>query len=421
MPGKSLQLGLERCIQDPPQTLVGRRFGVLCNHASVDAEYRPSCEVLAAAFPGQLASVFSPQHGFWGEQQANMDETPHGFYEPLSLPLHSLYCQQRFPTDEMLDGLDCFVIDLQDVGTRVYTFVWTVSHCLEACAARGVHVVLLDRPNPLGGLVVEGPAIESGFESFVGRLAIPMRHGLTLGELALWINRQFDSPASFEVVPMSGWRREMLWPDCSRMWVPTSPNVPRFESLLLYPGQVLFEGTNLSEGRGTTTPFEFVGAPFICPYRLTRALESCRLPGLQPVATRFRPTFDKWAGQSCGGIALRITDPYSLRSYLSTLSVLFCIKRLWPTECEWLPPPYEYELEKMPIDILSGSARLRETILTGRTAVASVETVLTDRVAAASGEAVLVDGIESARKIAELAAVDTASWIQTTADCRLYA
>jgi len=395
MPCELFQLGLERCIEDPPQALARRRFGLLCNHASVDAEYRPACEILATAFPGQLASIFSPQHGFWGEQQANMDETPHGVYEPLGIPLHSLYWQQRRPTEEMLDGLDCLVVDLQDVGTRVYTFLWTVSHCLEACADRDLPVVLLDRPNPLGGQVVEGPCVERGYESFVGRLAIPMRHGLTLGELALWVNQQIDSPASLEVVTMRGWRRTMLWPECTRVWLPTSPNMPRVESLLLYPGQVLLEGTNLSEGRGTTTPFELVGAPFINPYKLTRALESCQLPGLKPVPVQFRPTFDKWMGKSCGGVALRVTDPAAVRSYVSTVNLLACIRRLWPNDFEWLPPPYEYELEKMPIDILSGSSRFRETFASDR--------------------------IDDAAEIEQLAAVDVARWAQRSADCRLYA
>ena len=394
MSGEAFQLGLERCVEHPPQSLARARFGVLCNHASVNSAYRPACDVLADAFPGQVAAVFSPQHGFWGEQQANMDETPHSVYEPLNVPLHSLYCEQRRPTDEMLSGLDCLVIDLQDVGARVYTFVWNVSHCLEACGDRGIPIVLLDRPNPLGGLTIEGPAIEPGFESFVGRLAIPMRHGLTVGELSSWINRQIDSPASLEVVRMSGWRREMLWPDCGRVWVPTSPNVPRLESLFLYPGQVLLEGTNLSEGRGTTTPFELCGAPFICPHTLIRTLEKRPLPGLKPVPTRFRPTFDKWAGQSCGGIAWRVTDPGAVRSYECTLNLLFCIQRLWPDEFDWQPPPYEYELEKMPIDILSGDSRLRKATFSNAT--------------------------EAARTIAELAAVDTSAWLRATASSRLY-
>ena len=184
-----LEIGLERCVEDPPQLLAGSRFGLLCNHASVDSQQVPACDLLAAAMPGQLVSIFSPQHGFWGEQQANMDETSHGVYEPVGVPLHSLYCQHRRPTVEMLDGIECFVIDLQDVGTRVYTFAWTVSYCLEACAQRGIPVVILDRPNPLGGFAIEGPLVEANYESFVGRMAIPMRHGLTLGELASWINQ----------------------------------------------------------------------------------------------------------------------------------------------------------------------------------------------------------------------------------------
>lgn len=336
----------------------------------------------------QVAALFSPQHGVWGEEQANMIETPHGRHPRFPrVPLYSLYSETRRPTPEMLQGLDAFVIDLPDVGTRIYTYIWTVTHCLEACAEQGLPVVILDRPNPLGGEIVEGPPLDPAFASFVGRAPLPMRHGLTIGELALHLNDTMGIGADLTVVPLQNWRRDMLWPETGLPWVPLSPNLPTFASALVYPGQVLLEGTNLSEGRGTTTPFEIVGAPFVDGFRLTEALslesslqaagalesslqaveprmqpEGCTPTGVIFRPIRFRPTFDKWAGESCGGVMLHVTEPRVFRPYRTTLQLLAAIKRLWPHEFAWCPPPYEYETQKMPIDILSGSYRLREWI-----------------------------------------------------------
>jgi uncharacterized protein YbbC (DUF1343 family) len=357
-----VQIGLERCLQEPPPSLRDSRFGLLMNQASVDCSFRYACDVLATRFPGQLVAIFSPQHGLWCEEQANMVESPHGRYEPLGLPVYSLYSQTRRPTAEMLKGLDCFVIDLQDVGTRVYTFAWTIHQCLLACAAASIPVVILDRPNPLGG-AIEGPLLESGFDSFVGGASIPLRHGLTIGELARLMNEEQKIGAVLEIVPMTSWRRSMLFDDTGRSWVPPSPNMPRVTTALLYPGQVLFEGTNLSEGRGTTIPFEVVGAPFIDPHELARELASDDPPGLAVRPIRFVPTFDKWQGQRCGGIALHFTDPQAVRSVTATLRILAAVNNLWPDDFAWLPPPYEYEQEKMPIDILFGSSRLREALM----------------------------------------------------------
>src|SRR5437868_4219862 len=357
------QTGLERCLADPPPSLRGARFGLLMNQGSVDRSFRYACDLLAAKFPGQLTAIFSPQHGLWCEEQANMIESGHSRYEPLDLPIYSLYSETRQPTPEMLRGLDCLVIDLQDVGTRVYTFAWTIQNCLKACAAAKLSVLILDRPNPLGGQIAEGPLLEPGYESFVGGASIPLRHGLTLGELARLMNVEQSIGAALDIVPMAGWRREMFFEQTGRAWVPPSPNMPRPKTALLYPGQVLLEGTNLSEGRGTTTPFEVVGAPFIDPYALAKELGHYQLAGLAIRPTRFVPTFDKWQGQSCGGIALHVVDPAAVRSVSATLAILAVIRSLWPNEFAWLPPPYEYEREKMPIDILFGSSRLREALL----------------------------------------------------------
>ncbi len=372
MPQPPVTIGLEVLLQDPPPILAGARFGLLMNQASVDSRFRYACDVLAERFPGQLAALFSPQHGLWCEEQDNMIETDHGTYRPLQIPVHSLYSETRRPTPEMLEGLDCLLVDLQDVGTRVYTFIWTVTHCLEACAEAGIPVMVLDRPNPLGGEVCEGPILEAGFTSFIGRAAIPMRHALTVGEMALLTNRMLDIGADVQVIAMRGWRRAMYWWETGCSWVMPSPNMPRPETAVVYPGQVLVEGTTLSEGRGTTTPFEVVGAPYIEPERLAAGLGAYSTPGLTIRPIRFRPTFNKWAGRSCGGVALHFNDPAAVRSYTTTVALFACLRRLYGEQFAWLPPPYEYEEVLMPIDILSGSRRLREAIDSGRTSPADV-------------------------------------------------
>jgi uncharacterized protein YbbC (DUF1343 family) len=352
--------GLDNCLASPPSEIHGARIGLLMNQASVDHKFRYACDLIAERFPGQLKCLFSPQHGIWGEQQANMIESPDTRYAPLDLPVHSLYSETRRPTDTMLQDIDCLVIDLQDVGTRVYTFIWTMLECLRACAANGIRVVVLDRPNPLGGEVVEGPLLEPNYRSFVGGSEIPLRHGLTIGELAQLFNAEERIGAELSVVSMSGWKRRMLFSKTGLPWVAPSPNMPRFQTAALYPGQVLLEGTNLSEGRGTTMPFEVVGAPYLNAESLCTMLGRQEHPGigLQPI--RFRPTFDKWKDETCEGIAIHVLDAQAVRSASLTLSIIEAALQLAPQHFAWLSPPYEYEYEKPPIDILYGSSDLRQ-------------------------------------------------------------
>lgn len=392
----AITTGLQRCLDSPPASLCGRRFGLLMNQASVDSHFRYACDLLAERFPGQLAALFTPQHGLWCQEQANMIESPHGTYEPLGIPVYSLYSETRRPTPEMLHGIECLVIDLQDVGTRVYTFAWTIQQCLHACAEAALPVLVLDRPNPLGR-TVEGPLLEPGYESFVGGATIPLRHGLTLGELARLMNNEQQIAAELEVVS-SRHTPCAVTADGTRSvpatyWVPPSPNMPGLSTALVYPGQVLLEGTNLSEGRGTTTPFEVCGAPFIDPHELVRELEEYPHPGLILRPIRFVPTFDKWQGQSCGGIYLHVVDPAAVRSVAFTVSLLSVVTRLYPRDFAWLQPPYEYERDKMPIDILFGSAKLRERLASDRPL--------------------------SPADVAALVAIDEAAWQQRTAPFRL--
>ncbi|MDG2129121.1 MAG: DUF1343 domain-containing protein [Fuerstiella sp.] len=357
-----IRTGLDSFLAVPPPEVHGARLGLLMNQASVNHEFRYACDLLAERFPGQLRMLFSPQHGLQGEQQANMIESPDSRYAPLNLPVCSLYAETRRPPDSMLADIDCLVIDLQDVGTRVYTFVWTMLECLRACVQNNVRVVVLDRPNPLGGEVIEGPMLEKDFRSFVGGSEVPLRHGLTIGELARLLNSEERIDAELTVVPMGGWDRTMLFPDTGLPWVPPSPNMPRWQTALLYPGQVLLEGTSLSEGRGTTTPFEVIGAPALDPDQLLAAVRRDEHPGIALQAIRFQPTFDKWRRQICGGLAIHVLDAAAVRSVGLTITLIDVARQLAPDNFTWLQPPYEYEYKKPPIDILFGNDQLRNRL-----------------------------------------------------------
>ncbi len=356
-----LTTGLDRILQERPQWL-RRPFGLLANQASVTRDGRYAWSALAGV-DANLHCLFSPQHGLWAEEQANMIESRHGRLADPDVPVFSLYGETRTPTDEMLAGIERLVVDLQDVGTRVYTFAWTVHHCLQACAERGIAVTILDRPNPLGCRVIEGPRLEMSCASFVGEAPIPMRHGMTLGQLARRLVERRSLEVELEVVPVENWSEESIlaasWPVAK--WIPPSPNLPTPFSTLLYPGMVLLEGTNISEGRGTTRPFEVAGAPFVNGDRLARVLSEHPLPGVRWLPIRFRPTFDKWAGECCGGVWIQVVDAEAFRPYRAAIALLAAIRNLWPSEFRWIDPPYEYETEKWPIDIISGSELLRRT------------------------------------------------------------
>ena len=350
-----LEVAIRKC---PARISKSRAFGLVSNQSSVTNQFEHAVDVLHAQHPTKLKALFGPQHGLWSTEQDNMIETAHASYRGMQV--HSLYSETRRPTPKMLEGLDLLVVDLQDVGTRVYTYVWTLTYCLEACAKQGIELLVLDRPNPLGGEIAEGCSLDIAFQSFVGRAAIPMRHGLTIGELAIYCNEALGIGCEVTVITMQNWRREMLWQDTQRAWVPPSPNLPRIEGALLYPGQVLLEGTNVSEARGTTTPFEQFGSPWIDARELGDALPEIEGAKLRTVT--FEPTFQKWQGKACHGLFLHITDARSFRSYQTTLLVLRELRRLYEKQLAWNQPPYEYEELLMPIDILAGSSDVRQFI-----------------------------------------------------------
>ena len=359
-------LGSERLLAS--DALAGRRVGVVSNPASVDGAFRHVTDRIAARPGVTLAALFGPQHGFHADVQDNMVETAHARHPRLGVPIHSLYSDTREPTAEMLDGLDLLVIDLQDVGTRVYTYVYTMANCLRAARRRGLPVVVCDRPNPIGGAAVEGPVLDPAFASFVGQFPIPLRHGMTIGELARLFNDRFGIGCDLEVVPLEGWSRSMYHDDAGAPWVIPSPNLPTLDSAVVYPGTVLLEGTLLSEGRGTTRPFELFGAPGIDAEALAASLNGLDLPGVHFRPTTFEPTFQKHAGRPCGGCQIHVTDRRAFRPVQAAVASIAACREALGDRFGWRDPPYEYEHDKVPIDILAGSPVLRQDIDTGRTA-----------------------------------------------------
>ncbi len=357
-----IRLGIEKLLENPPGWLKEKRVGLLVNQASVDSRIFYTHDLLFNLFPKSLKALFGPQHGIFGEKQDNMEESPHLIHPLFKVPVFSLYGESRIPTKEMLDEIDILVIDLQDVGTRVYTFISTLALCLKAASQYGKKVVVVDRPNPIGGLILEGNLLKYDWCSFVGIYPLPMRHGMTMGEAAGFFNHYFGIGCDLEIIPMEGWRRKMSFVDTGLTWVPPSPNMPFPETALVYPGQVLLEGTNLSEGRGTTRPFEIFGAPFIDPVLLRETIKSKQLPGIHFRDIFFQPTFQKWQGKICGGLYLHITDDKIYRPYFTTIAIIQAIISLYPDYFSWRSPPYEYDYQNMPIDLITGDGNLRKKI-----------------------------------------------------------
>jgi uncharacterized protein YbbC (DUF1343 family) len=361
-----ITLGIEQLIKSPPGWLADKRLGLLCNQASTDGSLQHSRDLVNQSFPGRLTCLFSPQHGFFSEKQDNMIESDHAIDDQTGLPLFSLYGNERRPNREMFSHLDALLIDLFDVGTRVYTFLYTMAYCLEAAAEYNKKVLVLDRPNPIGGQFVEGNILQPECASFVGLYPIPMRHGLTFGELALLLNDIFGIGADLEVIRMQGWQRGMLYNDTGLPWLFPSPNMPTAATALVYPGQVVWEGTNISEGRGTCLPFETFGAPFIEPAAVIQKVnESMEIPGcfLRPIL--FEPTANKWAGQTCQGFQIHVTDPQTFRPYRTSLALLQTIMLLYPEKFEYKQPPYEYEYDRLPMDLILGDSQLRKALEQG--------------------------------------------------------
>ena len=354
-------IGLEKLITDPPEYLRGKRLGLLSNPASVDGRFTHASTLIHNFLPRQLKALFSPQHGFYAEKQDNMIESGH-FMEPqLNIPVYSLYNDTRIPTQKMFDQIDVLLIDIQDVGTRVYTFIYTIAYCLEKAAKLKKQVVILDRPNPIGGTQIEGNILSKDYASFVGRFPIPMRHGLTIGEISQFFNQEFQIGCNLTIIPMKGWKRQMYWQDTKLSWIAPSPNLPTPQSCMVYPGQVIFEGTNISEGRGTTLPFELFGAPFLDTKKIkSEADELIKGAFLRPV--NFEPTSGKWQGNICKGFQIHVTSKKEFKPYFSSLVLMQLIIKHHKNDFKFKTPPYEYEFERMPMDLILGSKTLRKRL-----------------------------------------------------------
>jgi len=322
-----------------------------------------AASLLQEAFSQGLRCLFTPQHGLFAEKQDNMVESPDGVWNGIRV--FSLYGGQRSPTHEQLDQIDVLLVDLQDVGTRVYTFIWTLFLAMEACERCGKAVAVLDRPNPIGGVAVEGNLLQNGLRSFVGLSAIPMRHGMTIAELARLFQAKHFPNLELFIVPMQGWKREMTFEDTGLAWVMPSPNMPTLETAFVYPGQVLLEGTNISEGRGTTRPFEIFGAPYLNCDAVLKRVNKWNLHGFCLREQHFEPTFHKWALQRCHGFQLHVTDRHTFKPYLTSLSLVALIIDLHRSDFEWKPPPYEYEFERLPADLILGNQTIRLSLEAG--------------------------------------------------------
>ena len=360
-----VSLGTDRLLASG--RLNGRRVGIVCNPASIDRELRHIADRLVSAGPKgpALQAIFGPQHGFRSDVQENMIETGHARDAVRRVPVYSLYSETREPTTEMLRDVDLLVIDLQDVGTRIYTYIYTMANCLVAARKHGIKVIVCDRPNPIGGTAVEGPTLVHGFESFVGLYPLPMRHGMTIGELARLFNDTFAIGADLDVVPMEGWSRGMYFDATGIPFVLPSPNIPTLDSTIVYPGTVLFEGTNVSEGRGTTKPFELLGAPWVDAERFADGMNALDMAGVRFRPAVFEPTFHKHARTGCGGCQIHVLDRETFRPVEAGVALVAAFRAADPDRFRWRDPPYEYERTLLPIDILAGSSELREQIEAG--------------------------------------------------------
>jgi uncharacterized protein YbbC (DUF1343 family) len=375
-----VRVGLERVLDEERDVLAGKRLGLICHAASVNAELRHAADLFSQRPGIELVALFGPEHGVRGDAQDMV--AVDGARDPRTgLRVHSLYGDTEAslaPRPESLAGLDALVFDLQDVGARYYTYVWTMALGMRACAAAGLEFIVLDRPNPIGGVEVEGGLIADGYGSFVGLYPVPHRHGLTAGELAGYLNVVHGLGAHLTVVRLAGWPRPCYFDETGLPWVMPSPNLPTLETALVYPGMCLVEGTGLSEGRGTTRPFEIVGAPYVDGVALAATLAEESLPGVRFRPLTFRPSFHKFAGTACGGVQLHVTERRAFRPLTTGVAVLRAVRRLWPGELRWRTQAYEFVGDRPAIDLLCGGPTVREMIDAGAPTAAIMATMRED-------------------------------------------
>ena len=353
-----VQLPLDHLEELWPEKLRGARIGALTHPASISSKLEHASRILERHNGDlfRLAAFFGPQHGFLGQTQDNMVEWKSYEHPRLHIPVYSLYSEHREPTAEMLKDLDVLLVDLQDIGARYYTFIWTMYLCMGQCEKKGVAVVVLDRPNPINGVTTEGSLLDSNYKSFVGMHPIPVRHGKTIGQLAQQFRDEVFPKCRLSVLPVKNWKRTMWFDETGLPWIMPSPNMPALDTATVYPGLCLLEATNISEGRGTTRPFEIFGAPFIDVELLCRELKTLKLPGVFFRENYFQPTSHKFEGQLCGGAQIHVLDRESFRPFLTGVEIIKCIRKIYPAQFQWRPPPYEYEWKRMPIEVLIGGS-----------------------------------------------------------------
>lgn len=353
-----IRLGIDNLLQ-APELLHGKRIGAVLHQASRTSNGRPTLDALS---PFTLTALFGPEHGLATVAQ-DMEGVKDAQDTQRNLPVYSLYgdsFDSLKPTRKMCDDIDAFVVDLQDIGSRYYTYIYTMAFCMQAARDFGKSVIVCDRPNPINGVDLEGRMIDDGFHSFVGMYNLPVRHGMTIGELAHYFNDVCGIGCDLKVIPMTGWQREMFWDDTGLTWINPSPNMRSLDAALLYPGMCLLEGTNVSEGRGTDTPFELCGAPFVDSKRLAQQLNELHLPGIKVAPTSFTPTFQKHGGKKCCGVTFAITDRQKLKSYQSGLALIWALAQhkgfAWRTE------RYEFVDDIPAIDLLTGNGGVRNAV-----------------------------------------------------------
>ncbi len=355
--------GIDRLFDEEIVEFGDKRVGLLLHPASVNSKLMPTLEIFRS-HDVNLTQLFAPEHGLWGSAQDM--EGVSSSRDPVShLPVKSLYGNNKEslkPTPEDLSEIDILVCDLQDIGSRYYTFIYTMAYCMQACSEADKEVIVLDRPNPINGIDLEGPLLKKGFQSFVGLYPLPVRHGMTIGELATYFNEECGIESKLKVIPMKGWKRNFYFDETALPWIPPSPNMPTLQTAILYPGLCLIEATNLSEGRGTTKPFELVGAPFIDPPKWVEELMSLKLPGISFLPTFFKPQFQKWKGERCGGVHLYVTDRKTFRPWLTGVALLKTVIDLYPNKFQWRDQPYEFVTDIPAIDLLSGDSLLRHQL-----------------------------------------------------------
>jgi uncharacterized protein YbbC (DUF1343 family) len=359
---KKIRLGLEVLLEDRVSLLAGARVGLICNPATVDHNFRHAADLFLAKKEINLTALYGPQHGIRGETQDNMIEWESFRDRHTGAMAFSLYGEVREPTSEMLTDVDLLVFDIQDVGTRVYTFIYTMALAMRAASRAGKPFIVLDRPNPIGGEGVEGSLLEPGCESFVGMYPIPMRHGMTVGELAKLFNKEYGIGCDLTVIQMEGYVRNVWFNETDTPWVIPSPNMPTPETAIVYPGTVYVEGTKISEGRGTTRPFEINGAPYIDSFELANHLNGFDLSGVYFRPHSFQPTFQKHAKQLCHGVQIHVLERNIFKPVITGIALIKAVRDLYPGGFAWQDPPYEYVYDRCPFDVIAGTDRLREQI-----------------------------------------------------------